>query len=199
MGRICQWITVSSVVCLTAGCHLPGLGGSAGTDAGPDALAASDGAVDGMSVGAPGSCPGGQVPILLQNGSPYCVMSCAKPADCPTGWTCDGDGVLDSEGVAGAAVKFCNQAGRHSVLATVTAPDGGKTVVADAGKPTVADAGPAKLLDVKQSPPGKCPAGYAVCGAMCRLHCAKDGDCGLGTAHCQGGFCLGPNARACGK
>ncbi|MGA2450369.1 MAG: hypothetical protein ABTD50_16980 [Polyangiaceae bacterium] len=199
MRRICQWITVSTVVCLPVGCHLPGLGGSAAPDAGPDAMAFSDGAIEDAALGAAGSCPGGQVPILLQNGSPYCVMSCAKPADCPTGWTCDGDGVMDSEGEAGPAVRFCNQSGHHSVPATLTIPDAGKSVAADAGKPTLMDAGPPKLLDVKQAPPGKCPAGYGLCGAMCRLRCAKDGDCGLGTAHCQGGFCLGPSARACGK
>jgi hypothetical protein len=201
MSRLSQWITVSTVACLTVGCHLPGLGGSAAADAGDTsvAVAVSDSAIEDAAAAA-GSCPGGQVAILLQNGSSYCVMSCTKPADCPSGWVCDGEGVLDTQGEAGAAVKFCNQSGRHSVLAAVAA-DGGKAIVADAGKPTTVDAGPPKLLDVKQTPPGsgKCPAGYAACGAACRLHCAKDSDCGGGSVHCQGGFCLGPNAKPCGK
>jgi hypothetical protein len=204
MGRLCQWITVSTVACLAVGCHLPGLGGAAAADGGDTgaaiAAALADAAIENPAA-AGGSCPSGQVAILLQNGSPYCVMSCAKTSDCPTGWACDGDGVVDSEGEAGASVKFCNQAGHHPPSGTVTAADGGKVNVADAGKPAVVDAGPPKLLDVKQTPPGsgKCPAGYGVCGAACRLHCSKDGDCGGGSVHCQGGFCLGPNAKVCSK
>ncbi len=200
MGRLCQWITVSTVACLAVGCHLPGLGGAAKADAG-DAGAVIDSAIDDAPVAVAGSCPSGQVAILLQNGTSVCVLSCTKGGDCPTGWVCDGDGVLNSDGEAGSPVRFCNQAGHRASLATVTVADGGKPLAVDAGKPAVVDAGPPKLLDVRQTPPGsgKCPPGYGVCGAACRLHCTKDGDCGGASVHCQGGFCLGPNAKACGK
>jgi hypothetical protein len=67
--------------------------------------------------------------------------------------------------------------------------------VADAG--TKPAPGPAKPLDVHKEANGGCPAGYAACGAVCRLTCKADGDCGVGTAHCTGGFCLGPGAVPC--
>jgi hypothetical protein len=68
--------------------------------------------------------------------------------------------------------------------------------------PPLPEAGPApkpsRPLDVKQQG-GACPGGYAKCSALCRLQCGKDADCGLATAHCQGGFCLGPGAQPCGS
>jgi len=82
----------------------------------------------------------------------------------------------------------------------VVVTDGGAVVVPDAGTtPTVADAGPApaKKLDVKKNADGSCPGGYKTCGAMCRLGCTADADCGLSTAKCTGGFCLGPGAVPC--
>lgn len=66
----------------------------------------------------------------------------------------------------------------------------------------VPEAGPApkpsRPLDVKQQG-GACPGGYGKCAALCRLQCGKDADCGLATAHCQAGFCLGPGAQPCGS
>lgn len=53
-------------------------------------------------------------------------------------------------------------------------------------------------LDIKKNANGTCSAGYAACGAMCRMSCKADADCCLATAHCQGGFCLGPGASPCG-
>ncbi|HEX3344017.1 MAG TPA: hypothetical protein VHS09_05560 [Polyangiaceae bacterium] len=65
--------------------------------------------------------------------------------------------------------------------------------------PTAAPtARPTRPLDVKQQG-GACPGGYARCGAMCRAQCGRDADCGLASAHCQGGFCLGPGASPCGN
>jgi hypothetical protein len=68
--------------------------------------------------------------------------------------------------------------------------------VLDAGVPD-ANKGPTRPLDEKKNANGTCNAGYASCGAMCRLTCKADGDCGLATAHCTGGFCLGPGAQPC--
>jgi hypothetical protein len=68
--------------------------------------------------------------------------------------------------------------------------------VADAG--TKPAPGPAKPLDVKKVN-NTCPPGYAACGAMCRLSCKTDAECGLSTAHCSAGFCMGPGAVPCGK
>ena len=68
--------------------------------------------------------------------------------------------------------------------------------------PSLPEAGPAprpsRPLDVKQQA-GACPGGYAKCGVLCRLQCGRDADCGLASAHCQGGFCLGPGAQPCGS
>jgi hypothetical protein len=81
-----------------------------------------------------------------------------------------------------------------SMPRVVTVTDGGAVpvVVADAGPPK-----PSKPLDVKKSATGTCPAGYSTCGAMCRATCASDADCGLATAKCTGGQCLGPGASPC--
>jgi hypothetical protein len=80
-------------------------------------------------------------------------------------------------------------------------------VVADAGtKPSptpttppptpTTPPGPAKPLDVKKVN-NACPPGYASCAAMCRMTCKADADCGVATAHCSAGFCLGPGAIPC--
>jgi hypothetical protein len=60
----------------------------------------------------------------------------------------------------------------------------------------VPTARPSRPLDVKQQN-GACPGGYARCGAMCRAQCGSDADCGLASARCAGGFCLGPGASPC--
>lgn len=67
--------------------------------------------------------------------------------------------------------------------------------VADGGTPACTP----KPLDLKKNANGSCNPGYGACGAMCRATCKADADCCLATAHCQGGFCLGPGAQACGK
>jgi hypothetical protein len=84
-----------------------------------------------------------------------------------------------------------------------TAPPTGPTVPPTVPTvPSLPEAGPApkpsRPLDVKQQG-GACPGGYARCSALCRLQCGKDADCGLATAHCQAGFCLGPGAQPCGS
>jgi len=106
----------------------------------------------------------------------------------------------------GKPVAVVSDAGVKPAVVTVT--DGGAkpAVVVDAGaKPVVVDAGakpvtPAvvKPLDVKKVN-NACPAGYGSCGAVCRLSCKADADCGLATAHCTGGFCIGPNTKPCGQ
>ena len=71
--------------------------------------------------------------------------------------------------------------------------------VVDAGtKPAPTPTAPSKPLDVKKIN-NTCPPGYATCGAMCRLSCKTDAECGLSTAHCSAGFCLGPGAVPCSK
>jgi hypothetical protein len=74
--------------------------------------------------------------------------------------------------------------------------DGGSAphVAADGG--TKPSPGPIKPLDVHKTN-GTCPPGYASCGAVCRLTCKADAECGEATAHCTGGFCLGPGAVPC--
>lgn len=57
--------------------------------------------------------------------------------------------------------------------------------------------GPVKPLDVHKTN-GVCPAGYAACAAVCRMTCKSEGECGgIATAHCSGGFCMGPGAAPC--
>ncbi len=70
-------------------------------------------------------------------------------------------------------------------------------VVADAGpKPPSPPPGPAKPLDVHKTN-GTCPPGYASCAAVCRLTCKIEAECGIATAKCTGGFCVGPGAVPC--
>jgi hypothetical protein len=126
----------------------------------------------------PAHCTAAQVPILLQPGEETCVTACTKDAMCPHGEVCAGSGVLSNNGVAGAATKFCE-------------PQAGAL---DAG----AAPAPSKALEWKPDK-GQCPTGYGTCGAMCRLECTKDADCGGGAAHCQGGFCLAPGKLPCPK
>jgi hypothetical protein len=144
-------------------------------------------------------CPGAEVAILLQAGEEACVVECKAHSGCPAGWACDGDGLLATNGRPGNPIQFCRIAGRGRA-----ADAGPPTATAvDAGSPAPQarqlDAGaPSRRLDVKQVN-GQCPGGYRACGVICRLTCAKEGDCGLATATCQGGFCLGPGVQPCGK
>lgn len=84
-------------------------------------------------------------------------------------------------------------------IAPVHVVDGGTTPPAPAA--TDGGSGPPACkpqpLDIKKNANGSCNAGYASCGAMCRLSCKADADCCLSTAHCQGGYCLGPGASPC--
>lgn len=82
----------------------------------------------------------------------------------------------------------------------VTHVDGGVVTTDGGSTPVVVDAGGCKPqpLDIKKNTNGTCNAGYAACGAMCRMSCKADADCCLSTAHCTGGFCLGPGAAPCG-
>jgi hypothetical protein len=105
-----------------------------------------------------------------------------------------------------AGLADAGPAGAHDAGKVAPGTDAGKgggsssSAGADAGKPAPgASPGPApeaKRLDVKATG-GACPSGYRTCGAVCRLTCRADADCGLATAHCQAGFCLGPGARPC--
>jgi hypothetical protein len=136
----------------------------------------------------PVKCTAPQVAVLLQMGQEECATQCTADAACPTGDSCSGAGPLSNNGVPGAIVTFCRATGKA----------GG----ADAGTPApaAADGGlppkPSKPLDVKPEN-GKCPAGYATCGAVCRMTCKTAADCGFFTAHCQDGYCLGPGALPC--
>jgi hypothetical protein len=77
--------------------------------------------------------------------------------------------------------------------------DGGAAPPHGGTKPTpTTPPGPVKPLDVKKVN-NACPPSYASCGAMCRLGCKTDAECGLSTAHCSAGFCMGPGAVPCGK
>jgi hypothetical protein len=128
-------------------------------------------------------CTGGQVAILLQAGEETCVTPCTQDSACPKNTVCNGAGVLSMNGAPGAATKFCGP----SAAPTPPAP-----AAVDAGGPP----GP-KKLDVKKGADGKCPGGYAACGAICRMQCGKDTDCGVAGARCQGGFCQGPGSAPC--
>jgi hypothetical protein len=154
-------------------------------------------------------CSVGEVAVLVQPGEETCVVECRSSAACPPGWSCDGEGPLSRNGIPGEIVGYCRASGRPRAAGDAGAPQSG--AVFDAGKsgpaaPTqapqaqVADAAapPARRLDVKATG-GHCPAGYQPCGAICRLGCARDSDCGLATAHCQEDRCLGPGALPCGK
>jgi hypothetical protein len=72
--------------------------------------------------------------------------------------------------------------------------DGGMGPHVDAG--TKPPPGPVKPLDVHKTN-GACPPGYAACAAVCRMTCKSEGDCEISSAHCSGGFCIGPGAAPC--
>jgi hypothetical protein len=136
-------------------------------------------------------CPAGQVAILLQAGAEQCVVECQTDGNCPTGLICDGDGVLSNNGQPGSSINFCRIGKR-------TGPPPPPPPVVDAGHATVVDAGTAaKPLDVHKDKNGNCPAGYKACNIGCRLTCTSAADCGVSTATCQSGFCLGPRATPC--
>ncbi len=145
-------------------------------------------------------CAAKEVAILLGPGEEACVTECKSSATCAAGWACDGEGVLSNGGKAGPAIAFCRIGSR------MRSSDGGAApfapaFAADAGglrsePPERPDAGAPKRLDVKRVG-AACPNGYRACGVACRLACTRDTDCGLSTAHCQAGMCLGPGAKAC--
>jgi hypothetical protein len=118
---------------------------------------------------------------VLHSGAQTCELVCSGA--CPAGHVCAGAGQLVSDGGAGAAVTYC-------IAAPSPAPS-----LAPLPEPGPAPR-PARALDVKQQN-GACPGGYGKCGAVCRLACRVSTDCGLATAQCQGGFCLGPGAQPC--
>ncbi len=79
----------------------------------------------------------------------------------------------------------------------VTHVDGGAVATDGGSTPVAVDAGACKPLDLKKSN-NTCPAGYASCGAACRLQCSKDADCCIAGATCSSGTCLGKGASPCG-
>jgi hypothetical protein len=121
---------------------------------------------------------------VAHGGAQTCELVCGA---CPVGEGCHGAGQRVTDGVPGAPVSYCS--GVLPPLPTVAPLPG------PAPAPTPR---PRRPLDVKQQN-GACPGGYGRCGAVCRLQCAADSDCVLETAHCAGGFCLGPGAQPCAR
>jgi hypothetical protein len=212
-----QWFAVSSMACGLLACpHKGGTadGGledgavaSAVVEAGPPPLAANESAVTRYPDETPvnhlplktrwatstartqGSASGGDVVAVLKAGTEvekiadrqsfYLVLFTdpSEPSRTEMGWV--GEGVFGSEPM------------RKRISEPATVDAGGSP------SPSAPPISP-KKLDEKRSG-GKCAPGYASCGAICRLQCGKDADCGTPGAHCQGGFCLGPGAKPCGK
>ncbi|HLK40256.1 MAG TPA: hypothetical protein VKU41_26070 [Polyangiaceae bacterium] len=129
---------------------------------------------------------GTEVEKLAERGNSYLVLADdpKDPSRKLMGW------VSESSFAAGAAHVVHGGA----VAADAEAP--GHDAGHGAGPAPGPAPGPPKPLDTRQTN-GACPAGYNKCGAACRLACKADADCGLGTAHCAGGFCMGPGAAAC--
>jgi hypothetical protein len=139
--------------------------------------------------------PGGDLVIFLKKGTEvqkiaehenfYLVLADdpKDPAKKLMGWA--------AESVFGGAAP-------HRAEPEVRGDGGAPHGAADAGTKPAPAPGPAKPLDVKKVN-NACPPGYAACGAECRLTCKADAECGIATAKCTGGFCLGPGAVPCGK
>jgi hypothetical protein len=118
-------------------------------------------------------------------GEEQCITECTGDASCPSGETCNGAGPLSKDGAPGPIVSFCR---------------GAKVAAAGAvGTPAGSNAGakPARALDTSPGAGGACPPAYGKCNTGCRLTCKADSDCGLATAHCQGGFCLAAGMQPC--
>ncbi len=131
---------------------------------------------------------GTEVDKVAEHGSSYLVVA-DDPKD-PTrklmGWV--------SEATFGAEASHRHEGSLPS--------DAGKA--ADAGAPMAAhDAGTgpsapshaSAVVCVKQSPPGKCPAGYVASGAVCRTPCTSAADCKGPDPKCNAGKC--ENANGC--
>ena len=134
------------------------------------------------------------VPILLQGGLELCVTECTSDSQCSRGWSCTGDGVLSNNGSPGNKITYCLPA---SVFTDGGAPPPPPPPVADAGPtpPPVADAGGGgnAVVCVKQNPPGKCPNGFKVSNAVCRLPCTQQTDCKGPQPKCNNGLCFNSN------
>jgi hypothetical protein len=214
-----RWAAVLWASCLLLACHprkqssavdaeaIDGEGTEASAAGNPaEAPAPAASAVAGEPTRKPVTlrCAGGEVAVLLKTGDETCVVECKSGAACPPGWGCDGDGTLFTGGRRGGEVQFCRAAaggggGGGGAKGADAGPSSAGTVDAGGATQQAKDAGPPpKRLDVKPTA-GNCPAGYHTCGAICRLGCAKDGDCGLATAHCQAGLCMGPGTKPCAK
>jgi hypothetical protein len=218
MLRTWQWAIVSSLSVALLGC--PGLlkkkGEDAGEDAGPAASASAEAAAP-VAVASNDSDVTHYPDQAAANNETLTtrMMAAARTEASATG------GKLVAELKAGTqATKLADHEGFDLVVfpdpkdatnklegwvhgaAFGWAPpphvtDGGTTPPAttEGGAPPACKPQP---LDIKKNANGTCNAGYASCGAMCRMSCKADADCCLSTAHCQGGYCLGPGASPCG-
>jgi hypothetical protein len=159
--------------------------------------------------------PGGDLVIVLKKGTEveklaehggYYLVVADDPKD-PTrklmGWIsaasfgAAGPGTPVAPGVAPVAPVVRTDAGaaKDAGAAPAVVKDAGAVVPTPTAVPD-AGAKPGKPLDVKKVS-GACPAGYAPCSAVCRLTCKTEGDCGVATAHCVDGYCIGPGASPC--
>lgn len=224
MVRTWRWLGVSSVAFLLLGCPPKKSGEDAGVDASasaaveaaPAPLAANEADVtkypnqsaDSQSattkvlahVRTEASLTGGTLVASLKAGTDVNVVGDHSGFDLVV-FPDPNDGSRKLMGWTSHTVFGANFVPVHVDGGAVVVVDGGTPiVVVDAGPaPSTTDGGaaPAKHLDVKKNPDGSCPGGYKTCGAMCRLGCSADADCGLATAHCTGGYCMGPGAQPC--
>jgi hypothetical protein len=129
---------------------------------------------------------GTEVDKLAEHSSHYLVLT-EDPRDATRklmGWA--------SQAAFSAFVFHAHDAGAIVEGGVHPAGDGGAAPAA------AADAGAAPatgVVCVKQSPPGKCPAGFTVNGALCRVPCKTADECKGPGAKCNSGLCY--NSGGC--
>ncbi len=225
MVRGLRWVGVSSLAVVLLGCLPKKL--AAGSDAGPDAVASAAAAVPEAAPAPLAANEADVTKYPAQKADSEALVTRmyahVRTEASPTGGTLVAtlkpethvDLVADHEGFDLVVFPDPSDGTRklmgwtaHAVFGAYVpvheeTTDAGHPAVVDAGGATVVDAGlakplPAKPLDVRRGANGICPAGYAACGPFaCRLSCTSDAACGLATAHCMGGLCMGPGALPC--
>lgn len=201
MVRTWRWVCVSSVACLLLGCPHKNSGQDAGADAAPSASAAPEAAPpaaanDSDVTKYPDQNPDNMAPLTAR------VTVNVRTETGSTGGKLVGpikagtqvSEVADHEGYDLVVYPDPNDS-THNLegwaIHTAFVGDTHPVVVTDGGvKPTPPSTG---YVCVKQIGPNKCPPGYAVSGAVCRVPCSSAGDCHGPDPKCNEGKCYASN------
>jgi hypothetical protein len=141
---------------------------------------------------------------VLDAGEETCVVECRSIANCPAGWSCDGEGVLVGDSGGGNPVRFCTareEGSKHPSQRSEAPAASGAAEPKHSARPI-----PALEMGTETAPMhapfcrGDRGGPRRMCtNGLCRLECRTDPDCGSSPAHCQNGVCEAPNLKPCGR